>query len=323
MQEETKTILTVKIYFRWHVRTKENIARVRKDEAEAAEKVRQERLRIDTADREARLSVLKQRSKQKLEEAGIVTPEPGSPPTEHTLTKHINLFEDLEHAVKTTNKEHDQEIKQKKEDYEKKIGYLTYLGQDTNEALKKKNWYEVPPKDSRFSRTDVIKDTYDKLVLKDADGKPKIKELDIKNGEISWKAKQRLDPLNAFRKYCSGTKTLSKVAKSEAPTGSSNYINLIEKSTKHEHGKDKHKKKKKKHNKEKEEKDKKLQKLREARLRRELHEKQRTVLFLTGLNPTTSKNSHALVNKVKPKYNSQFNPELARQNYRQKEKCVL
>lgn len=218
--------------------------------------------------------------------------------------------------METTNKEHDQEAKEIKEDYEKKIGYLTYLGQDTNEALKKKNWYEVPPEDSRFSRTDVIKDTYDKLVLKDADGKPKTKELDIKNGEISWKAKQRLDPLNAFRKYCSETKPVCKATKPETTSLSSNYKSLIDKSTKQQHGKDKHKKKKKKHNKDKEDKDKKLQKLREARLRREYQEKHRTEMFLTGLNPTTNKNAHKPVNKVKPKYNSQFNPELARQNYR-------
>lgn len=305
-------VLTGKIYFRWHVRTKENIARVRKDEAEAAEKEIQERLRIDTADREARLSVLKQRSKHKLEEAGIIISEPVPLPTEHTFSEHINLFKDLEHAVKTTNKEHDHEAREKKEEYEKKIGYLTYLGQDTNEALKKKNWYEVPPEVARFSRTDVIKDTYDKLVLKDADGKPKTKELDIKNNEISWKAKQRLDPLNAFRKYCPETKTVSRVAKPAATTLSSN--DMKKESTKQEHCKDKHKKKKCK--KKYEDKDKKLQKLREARLKREHQEKHRTEIFLTLLNPTTSKSSQEPVNKLKPKYNSQFNPELARQNYR-------
>lgn len=216
----------------------------------------------------------------------------------------------------TTNKAHDQEVKAKKEEYEKKIGYLTYLGQDTNESLKKKNWYEVPPEESRFSRADVIKDTYDKLVLKDADGKPKTKELDIINGEISWKAKQRLDPLNTFKKYSSETKTVSKVTKPEATTVSSDYINVIVESTKQKHSKVKNTKKKRKHNKDKEDKDKKLQKLREARLKRELQEKHRTEMFLTGLNPTTSKTSHEQVNKVTPKYNSQFNPELARQNYR-------
>lgn len=202
-------------------------------------------------------------------------------------------------------------MKAKKEENEKKIGYLTYLGQDTNEALKKKNWYEVPPEDSRFSRTGDIKDTYDKLVLKDADGKPKTKEMDVRNGEICWKAKQRLDPINAFRKYCSETTTVSKVAKPEATT--TTYTSMMEESTKQKHRKER---KKRKHNKNEEDKEKKLQKLREARLRREQQEKYRTEMFLTGLNPTTSKAFPEPVNNIKPKYNSQFNPELARQNYR-------
>lgn len=282
---------------RWHVRTKENIARVRKDEAEAAEKERQEKLRIENADREARLNILKHKSKQKLLEAGIVEPTE----QDETPTEHINFFQDLEHAVKTTNKEHDKEIKDKKEDYEKKIGYLTYLGQDTNEALGKKNWYEVPPS---LSRSSEIKDTYDKLVLKDQDGKPKQKELDIKNGEVSYKSKQRLDPMNAFIKYCH--------IKSDVKV-SSDHSSKEKEESHMSSFKSKHKK----HKKSKDEKKEKLLKLREARLKREREEKCKTDLFLTRLSgePEQS-NAEVPQTTVKPKYNSQFNPELARQNYR-------
>ncbi|KAF9418991.1 hypothetical protein HW555_004318 [Spodoptera exigua] len=223
---------------RWHVRTKENIARVRKDEAEAAEKERQEKLRVEQADREARLSVLKYKSKQKLQDSGIV--QSTTEPIQETVNEHINLFANLDDAVKTTNREHDNEIKEKKEEYEKKIGYLTYLGQDTNEALGKKNWYEVAPETSRFSRSSDIKDTYDKLVLKDVDGKPKVKEPDVKDGE----------------------------------------------------------------------------KLREARLKREQQEKYRTELFLKGLHNSNETKEVEKETRVKPKYNLQFNPELARQNYK-------
>uniref|UniRef100_A0A2A4JPD2 CBF1-interacting co-repressor CIR N-terminal domain-containing protein n=1 Tax=Heliothis virescens TaxID=7102 RepID=A0A2A4JPD2_HELVI len=278
---------------RWHVRTKENIARVRKDEAEAAEKEKQEQLRVERADREARLQVLKQKSRQKLQEFGI-DDEPKSK-KEETI-EHINLFANLEDAVKTTNKEHDHEVKEKKEEYEKKIGYLTYLGQDTNEALGKKNWYEVPP-EARASGSTEIKDTYDKLVLKDKDGKPKIKEPDEKDGEIGWKKKQMIDPMNAFKhlhdySYKDKKKRITK--------------DVTEK-------KSKHKKKDKKHK--KDDKEEKLRKLREARLKREQEERYRTQMFLKGLHnpsaPETVKDTG-----IKPKYNSQFNPELARQNYR-------
>ncbi|KAF9803105.1 hypothetical protein SFRURICE_012350 [Spodoptera frugiperda] len=283
---------------RWHVRTKENIARVRKDEAEAAEKERQEKLRIEQADREARLSVLKYKSKQKLQESGVV--QSNSESIQETANEHINLFANLDDAVKTTNKEHDNEVKEKKEEYEKKIGYLTYLGQDTNEALGKKNWYEVAPETSRYSRSSNIKDTYDKLVLKDADGKPKIKEPDVKDGEVNYKRKQELDPMNAF-------KHLHK----------SDKIKKDSKPPKQQIKKDNEIHKKKKHKKDrKEDKEIKLQKLREARLKREQQEKYRTELFLKGLHNTNETKEVEKETRVKPKYNSQFNPELARQNYK-------
>ncbi|XP_075978881.1 leukocyte receptor cluster member 1 homolog [Anticarsia gemmatalis] len=284
---------------RWHVRTKENIARVRKDEAEAAEKEKQERLRVEKADREARLSVLKHKSKQKL--LGVTEPEEESVPTEH-----INLFTDIEDAVKTTNKEHDKEVQDKKEEYEKKIGYLTYLGQDTNEALGKKNWYEVLP--SQASRSTDIKDTYDKLVLKDQDGKPKIKQLDEKDGEVCWKKKQMLDPINAFKHLHHSYKEKKKTSSSNRNDCDESVIKI--------NSKDKNRHKKKKNKKEKDnEKEIKLQKLREARLRREQQEKYKTEKFLTCLNKPTNTEPEKIT-KVKPVYNSQFNPELARQNYR-------
>ncbi|KAM3966342.1 LOW QUALITY PROTEIN: leukocyte receptor cluster member 1 homolog [Aphomia sociella] len=287
---------------RWHVRTKENIARVRKDEAEAAEKEKQERLRTENADREARLNVLKQKSKQKLRDCGIHETE--QPTSSVSTSKHINLFEDLDHAVNTTNKEHDKETKEK-EEYEKKIGYLTYLGQDTNEALKKKNWYEVLP-ESRHSNIGSIKDTYEKLVLRDEDGKPKVREIDIKGGEVNWKAKQALDPICKFKKYC-GDQVRPKqnlVKKSNDEHCTLTMINEYNR---------KHKKEGKKINVEKE---KKLQKLREARIKREQEEKRRTEMFLSGFSNTPTRDDKQNTSKVKAKYNSQFNPELARQNFK-------
>ncbi|XP_050664500.1 leukocyte receptor cluster member 1 homolog [Leptidea sinapis] len=281
---------------RWHVRTKENIARVRKDEAEAAEKARQEQLRTDQADRELRLNILKQKSKEKLEHFNIPSVSHEDKPNEH-----INLFSDIEHAVTTTNAEHDKEVKDKKEEYEKKIGYLTYLGQDTNEALQKKNWYEVPPESSRHSRPDYIKDTYDKLVLKDADGKPKIKSFDEKNNEIDWRAKQKNDPLNSFRHLTHTTVGKLSSCSNQLEKPIKNVEIIPKKSIKNKSS----------------DKELKLQKLREARLKREQQEKYKTEIFLRKLNGEPLREEREKSDtKMIPKYNSQFNPELARQNYR-------
>ncbi|KAG6444859.1 leukocyte receptor cluster member 1 homolog [Manduca sexta] len=281
---------------RWHVRTKENIARVRRDEAEAAENERQEKLRVENADREARLNFLKQKSKQNLLEHGVIAEIRETHEHIEVPGEHINLFADIDGAIKTKNKEHEIEARLKKEEYEKQIGYLTYLGQDTNEALGKKNWYEVAPGHSRLEHGNRIKETYNKLVLKDEEGKPKPRELDIKNGELGWKSKQRDDPIYKFKKYLNKEKPKNNSSISEGDKQKNNCISS---------------------KKEKEDKKDKLQKLREARLKREQQEKYRTELFLKKLhNPINADTKIQKETEVKQKYNSQFNPDLARQNFR-------
>jgi hypothetical protein len=59
--------------------------------------------------------------------------------------KHVNLFEDLEAGETTAsaNKDNEEEAKKEKEDYEKKIGLLVYLGQDSQELTGEKTWYDI------------------------------------------------------------------------------------------------------------------------------------------------------------------------------------
>merc|ERR1712012_1182017 len=62
---------------------------------------------------------------------------------------HVNFFQQLENGEGgdvRTNKEHEEGKKKEQEEYEKKVGYLTYLGQDTEELTGEQVWWKKLPK---------------------------------------------------------------------------------------------------------------------------------------------------------------------------------
>ena len=76
---------------RWHVRTKDNIDRVRRDEAQAAAEEKEKKKRQAIAESESRLSVLKQRAGHGA--SGLVEYE------QFLDQKNVNLFEQEEQGV--------------------------------------------------------------------------------------------------------------------------------------------------------------------------------------------------------------------------------
>lgn len=298
---------------------------MRKDEAKAAEEEREKQRRIALADQEARIDILRQKShKTKVEDQ---TSQP---------LEHVNFFADLEDGksgTKRTNREHEKEKKEEQEKYEKQIGYLTYLGQDTNESLGTRDWYDKAPHRA---------DTYD------SSGK---------RVEVGFQVKSFNDPLNVMKRYLGTTASSSSKAKEAeiaAPQPStSKYVSpLVHISdmkppeVKKRHKEKKKRKKSKKHKKEKkshkrrrsdsssEDEDEqrmkrikieKLEQLRAERLKREKEERRRSdelIARVTGvpLKPDkeeTKATTSAVPERrpIKQKYNSQFNPELAKQNY--------
>ncbi|KMQ82679.1 leukocyte receptor cluster member 1, partial [Lasius niger] len=286
---------------RWHVRTKENIARVRRDEAKAAEEERIKQERSQKAETEAKINLLRYQARSKYDGRAKID-------SSNKKLEHVNFFADLEDGKIDYNKpnvEHEKEKKEEKEKYEKQIGYLTYLGQDTNEATGKKNWYEELPK--RLTDTE-------------------------KNVEVETKKKALNDPMIDIKKYLNvmrsepvedHLKIKTESAKRKYCNSDSSHSDQESHSTRKKHKKDK---KCKKHEKEKykqlvrkEVKSQSsidIEKLRAERMLREQSEKLRTEALLAKVRgepipivaPETPKPT------IKQKYNSQFFPEIARQN---------
>ncbi|XP_066977158.1 leukocyte receptor cluster member 1 [Macrobrachium rosenbergii] len=182
---------------RWHVRTKENIARVRRDEAAAAEEEKERIRRLKLAEQEARTAYLRAKAHSTSgtkydggsdSSAKVKSPE-NAEANIFTAEGNINFFKELEDGKVTTgtNKEHEEEKKAEQEKYEKSIGYLTYLGQDSLESKGEKAWYESHSV-ARVSDSDV----------------------EAKNEEVGLKSKSRLDPINDIIKY-TGLKPVKKV----------------------------------------------------------------------------------------------------------------
>ena len=292
---------------RWHVRTKENIARVRRDEAQAAEEERIVQERAQKAETEARINFLRDKARSKYdgrEETSKIETIAST-----SKWEHVNFFADLEEGKIDYNKpnvEHEKEKKEEREKYEKQIGYLTYLGQDTNEATGKKNWYEELP-----------------MRLRD----PEKKEI-----EVETKRKSLDDPIHDIKKYLNimGASSADRAStakreslkrkREDSESEESDSTHRSSKSSKkHKHKRSKKHKREKHRNREQQRIETPatdIQKLRAERLLREQSEKLRTEALLAKLRgdpvpvvaPETPKPT------IKQKYNSQFFPEIARQN---------
>lgn len=292
---------------------------------------------IFAQEQEARIDLLRQKAKSKSSELPGTSSATLCNDDQQSIQKHVNFFEALEEgrdAPKKPNVEHEKEKKDEQEKYEKQIGYLTYLGQDTNEATGKRDWYEMPP---------------------DRDKK------DDDDTEIGLKFKTYHDPLNVMKKYMSieeSKKDKSADSKTKRLlTGYEPIMNKVidinkeleihrklKKELKRKHKKEKKSKKKKSKKKSSRKKkrsssskscsepnsdsdqetillkQKRLEILRQERIKREQEERLKSQQLLAKIygdpNPKPKEPiQQASAPQMKRKYNSQFNPELARQNY--------
>ncbi|PIO70883.1 hypothetical protein TELCIR_07236 [Teladorsagia circumcincta] len=130
---------------KWHVRTKENIARVRRDEAKAAEEEQRRLDRAITAENERRLEALRNQAAKKTADLEPFTLRASAEASISTAAGHVNLFQDLEAAERNNfgqgNKEYEEEKRKEQAEFDSKLGIQKYFAEGTNELNKVQEWY--------------------------------------------------------------------------------------------------------------------------------------------------------------------------------------
>ncbi|KAM6223569.1 leukocyte receptor cluster member 1 [Rhynchocyon petersi] len=193
----------------WHVRNKDNVARVRRDEAQAREEEKERERRALLAQQEARTEFLRKKARHLNSHPELEAVEAGSP-----RSGPVDLFRELLEEGKSVtrgNKDYEEEKRQEKERQEKALGILTYLGQSAAEAQTQPPWYQLPPSreapksspgpDEKIkSRLDPLREIHKHLGKKRHgadDGGPSRKEKEV--AEQRPKERPSLEQLRAER----------------------------------------------------------------------------------------------------------------------------
>ncbi|TRY89326.1 hypothetical protein DNTS_023617 [Danionella cerebrum] len=172
----------------WHVRNKDNIARVRRDEALAAEEEREIQRRVERAEQEARTEFLRKKSRSALQQSGD---DGGTAESSRGVgvIEHLNLFPLDDSSEKKGNDEYLKEKKEEQEKQERAIGILVSLGPAP--GTEATPWY--------------LKDGKAKEEEKDKNEKGKNRSITQEEREKrDRKLKDCLDPLKDIKKALAG-----------------------------------------------------------------------------------------------------------------------
>ncbi|CAF1595770.1 unnamed protein product [Adineta ricciae] len=267
---------------RWHVRNKDNIARVLRDEKKAAEEEQKAIRRKTLAEQEVRLNYLRaKRGDQPISFQNAQDAAATQNPQEH-----VNFFQLEEQGLKTTdatNAEHEKEKKAENEEFEKKIGLLTYLGGSIVESKGSVPWYLERNNNNRSDVRDVSRtdrEERDRLRI------------------------QKQDPLNHMSKYVDD---LKRKREDENKSLSSNSTKKTSASSTSSSSSTSSR----------------IEQLRADRLKREAQERAKTATYLSRVftgsdsTPATPEPVRVEIDDRKRRYNSQFNPDIAKQNSQQ------
>nr|CDS31698.1 leukocyte receptor cluster [Hymenolepis microstoma] len=129
---------------RWHVKNKDNAARVEADEARDRKKKNDEKIRSLIATQEARADYLRKRARgDGFESKSVITSQDA-----------LRLFADVEENrnLITSNKEYEEELKQEKEAHEKKLGILKLVEADAIRKQKADPLLQMKQVEEKFDR---------------------------------------------------------------------------------------------------------------------------------------------------------------------------
>ena len=269
----------------WHVRTRKNIEKVRRDEAQAAEEERRKQERISLAEREARTDFLRKKARRFRDE--------DTEGREEAHVRPADIFEGVNHGEgdKRVNKEHEKEEKARKEEWEQKVGILTYLHKKDRDI--DDPWY--------------LKSHEERIASK-------------KNKDQASTSHSSEDPLIDMKKY------LTQITPSSPVTQSLVRKQEDERSKRRNDGKSRSKNsssrvskedndRKRRYDNNEESKsrtdDAKIEKLREQRLKREEKERKRQERLLNSSGMTPVRNEGGSQDRIR-RFNSQFNPHLSK-----------
>lgn len=270
---------------KWHVRTKENVARVRRDLKEAARLAESIAERAEHAEQEYKVNLLRKNAdirsldlfgKDNLESLT----EPG-PSSSSAVGGHVNFFAELENEERknlgTGNREYEEEKRKEQQEYESKIGILKYLGEGSKEFTNEKSWWESLPaqRDSGSSKKKVPTT----ICMLDRDRGERGKNSSDKKEGHRHKHEHKHKSLHKKKKR----KRRSSTSDEESSTEPSQSV------SKHERNSS-------------------LEELRMERMMREESERRKADLLLNGGKEEKNTGTSAQM------YSSQFNPDLARQN---------
>ncbi|XP_041650308.1 leukocyte receptor cluster member 1 [Cheilinus undulatus] len=260
----------------WHVRNKDNVARVRRDEAKAAEEEREAQRRVERAEQEARTEYLRRKSRAALESAGGTKYDDEGQSRGSGALEHLNLFTLEESSEKKGNEEYLREKKEEKEKQERAIGLLVSLGPQPGTEVTP--WYMKTSREKEERR--------EKEEKRYAEKRKGISEEEREKKDC--RLKNSLDPLNDMKKA------------------------LAIKERKHHKSKksDKRDRREKRIGGESS-----IERLRAERLQREAEERRRAQALIDQKSGKGKEPTREITERERP-YNSAYFPELARKRQR-------